>query len=331
MPGKSQRHAPGFAPTARVGVLRLKAPAKINWILQIRGRRADGYHEIDTVMQAVSLYDVLELTALDKSVCHIRCEYRDGSPNQAGPAGPGGARFAKISRVPTGRNNLIHHAWRILREAFPDRVGGLGVHLTKTIPSGAGLGGGSSDAAAALMGLKRLYRLPLTLNGLADLAAAIGSDVPFFIRGALAHAQGRGERLTTLPCALPPIPLVIAWPGFSSPTAEAYARLTPEFFRTSRRCDHAARAAEFGDAASLVALSTNAFDRLLTPDDRRYSSLKASMKATGLVRPMLCGSGSACFAMAESPAHARRAAALLRKGQIWAFASHTLRSGIRRA
>ncbi len=328
MPGKSQHNAPCIAPTARANVLRLKAPAKINWILQIRGRRDDGYHEIDSIMQAVSIYDILELAPLVKPECRIRCHYRTDA---AGQTGPGRAGIATISKIPTGKDNLIHHAWRILREAYPARVGGLHVRLSKSIPSGAGLGGGSSDAAAALVGLKRLYQLPVTLDRLAELAGAIGSDVPFFIRGGLTHTQGRGERLTALPCALPPIPLIIAWPGFSSPTAGAYARLTPQFFRATRRCDHAARAAEFGDAASLAALSANVFDRLLTPDDRRYSELKSSMNAAGLGRPMLCGSGSACFAVADSPAHARRAAALLRKQCIWAFATRSLRSGIRRA
>lgn len=330
MPGKSRRRASGVASTPSV-VLRLKAPAKINWILQVRGRRADGYHEIDSIMQAVSLYDVLELRPLDKLVCRIRCEYRTDLSDRAGRAAPNGAGIANFSEIPTDEENLIHHAWRSLREAYPDRVGGIDVHLTKTIPSGAGLGGGSSDAAATLMGLKRLYRLPLTLDRLSEIAAAIGSDVPFFIRGGLTHAQGRGELLTALPCALAPMPIVIARPGFSSPTAGAYARLSPRFFRTSRRCDHAARAAQFGDAASLTALSFNVFDRLLTPGDRRYSELKAAMTERGLARAMLCGSGSACFAVADSFARARRAAASLRKQRVWAFASRTLRSGVRPA
>src|SRR5690606_25268621 len=130
---------------------------------------------------------------LREPVCRITCDMPD---------------------VPTGDDNLIARAWRALRQACPERVGGLSVRLTKRIPAGAGLGGGSSNAAATLYALRRIYRLPLSRAQLENHALAVGCDCPFFLRGGAVLATGLGEIMTSLPNRLPPLWLVVAWPGF---------------------------------------------------------------------------------------------------------------------
>ena len=154
-------------------MLKVLAPAKINLTLEVLGKRPDGYHEVRTVIQAIGLCDVLELEATPD--IQVKADIAE-LPNEA---------------------NLVYQAAKLLKEfsAFPR---GACLKLTKRIPAAAGLGGGSSDAAAALMGLNRLWRLGLSVEDLLPLAAKLGSDVPFFLYGGAALAESRGERVTPL-------------------------------------------------------------------------------------------------------------------------------------
>jgi len=292
-----------------MGGLGLRAPAKINWSLEVLGRRADGFHEVDTVLQTVSLADELWFAPRPQPRCRIRC---------SAPA------------VPVGPANLIHKAWRALRRARPGRVAGLRVRLIKRIPVGAGLGGGSADAAATLRAINRLYRLGMSRVELATIAAEIGADVPFFLFGGVARCGGRGERVRLLPTALPHIPLVIVYPGFVSSTAEAYPRLQSGDWRNRAVGDRVERALRAGNAAALRRFAGNVFDRRLAEHDRRYAVIKTAMETAGLIRPRLCGSGSACYGWARDAAHGRRAAVALTRGPWRAFAVRTLRGGLRR-
>ena len=190
----------------------LRAPAKINWTLDILGRRADGYHEVDTLMQAVSLFDVLKFSSMSRNVCGITCD---------DPA------------IPTDERNLIYRAWSAMRDAFPSRVKGLRVALTKRIPLGAGLGGGSSDAAATMMAINRLYQLLLGKKSLAELAATLGSDIPFFIYGGIVRARGRGEIITPVRMPIYAQSLVIIYTGFPILTSDAYKRIKAPAFNPS--------------------------------------------------------------------------------------------------
>ena len=156
-------------------VIRLQAPAKINLTLEVLGRRADGYHEVRTVLAAVDIADELELSEADGLALTVE---------------PEGA-------VPV-EDNLVLRAAALLRDAAPAGAGAA-IVLHKRIPVAGGLGGGSSDAAAALLGLRRLWDLDLSDRTLAELAALLGADVPFFLRGGTALAAGRGEQLTVLP------------------------------------------------------------------------------------------------------------------------------------
>jgi 4-diphosphocytidyl-2-C-methyl-D-erythritol kinase len=293
--------------TANESPLRIFAPAKINWILTVEKKRQDGYHDIHTVFQTLSWGDELRCRPLPDPVCRIQCN---------DPA------------VPTGAENLIARTWRLLAEACPGRVGGLQVELRKRIPAGAGLGGGSSDAAAALLALDRLYQLRLNRPQMEHYAAQIGSDCAFFIRGGTAVGTGRGEHLAPVPSRLPPLWLVVVFPGFHSSTAEAYRRIQPEHWENGRATAQVVSAIERGELSILRSLSRNVFNTIAIGSDMRYKTLKDRLLQEGLNDPMLSGSGSAMFAYADSPSHARQASCHLMRVYPLAFGARPRRTGI---
>lgn len=190
-------------------MIALKAPAKINLTLRVLGRRPDGYHDIDSVMQMVGLYDDVAVAPGRRSL----------------------DVFVEGADLPGGPGNLVYDAATALAKAAGVSTGA-SIRLTKRIPIGAGLGGGSSDAAAALMALSRLWGLRWTRTRLAELGAGLGSDVPFFFFGPTARVTGRGELVarTTRPRLVgEPRPsewAVLVNPGFSVSTRWAFERLT---------------------------------------------------------------------------------------------------------
>ena len=189
--------------------LRAECPGKINLRLRVLGRRDDGYHELETVFQAIDVWDTLLGDPADALT--LRCDAPD---------------------VPADVTNLVLRAAESLRQASGrPRLGGA-LTLRKRLPAGGGLGGGSSDAAGALVLLRALWDLETTDRQLHDLAAGLGSDVPFFLVGGTAVGRGRGERLAPLPFG-GPRPLVLGFPPFSIATEEVYeglgaSRLTPD-------------------------------------------------------------------------------------------------------
>lgn len=250
---------------------------KINLALRVRRKREDGYHEIDSIMASISAGDEIEFHAEpDGNECRIECSHPD---------------------VPEGPENLIAKAWALLRERHPDKVGGLRVKLNKIIPPGSGLGGGSSNAAAALSAVNRLYKLGLKTEALVRLAAELGSDVPFFIRGGIARVTGRGEIVERLKAASSGRVLgMLVYPGFPSPTAEAYAKLEPkDMIDKPLPVESIVAALSGGRLESIIAVQENAFDKALERSDRRYKSVKRDMKEAFLSGCRVSGSGSACF------------------------------------
>lgn len=179
-------------------ILRVRCPAKVNLFLEVLARRADGYHEISTVLQAVALFDTVEIARAEAGL----------SLEVAGADLPGGA------------GNLVHEAARLFLARHAPGAS-LRLRLTKRIPVAAGLGGGSSDAAGTLKGLRALLRPDLPEEEILPLAAELGSDVPFFLGPPAALAGGRGERLTPLRPA-PETWLVLLTPGFGLRTAGVY-------------------------------------------------------------------------------------------------------------
>ena len=182
--------------------MQLRAPAKINLSFQILGRREDGFHEIETLMAPISLFDEVTLT-------------RSGDAGKI-------AFTCDDPTLPAGDDNLACRAARLFLEATKT-PGGIAIDLRKSIPHGAGLAGGSSDAATVLLGLNRLFGTDLSATDLATLAAQIGSDVPFFVYESAAICRGRGELVS--PIVLPhPLRLLLLKPSFGVPTPWAYAR-----------------------------------------------------------------------------------------------------------
>ncbi|MFM7107096.1 MAG: 4-(cytidine 5'-diphospho)-2-C-methyl-D-erythritol kinase [Planctomycetaceae bacterium] len=287
----------------------LGAPAKLNLSLAVLARRADGYHDIESLMVGVTLADAVVVRAADRP--GVRLSLRYG-------AGLAGTPLARD--VPAGPDNLVVRAAEALAVAAGvDR--GLEIELVKRVPAGAGLGGGSSDAAAVIRGAAAAWGIDWSAERLAEVGAAIGSDVPFFFAGGPAIARGRGERLEPV-AGVPPLPAVIACPSAGLSTAAVYAACTPDAARRGDAARLAAALARGGLRGALPFLH-NALEepaRRMSPDVDR---LLAALAAAGASCPRLTGSGSACFALARTAAEARGIAARLAAvrgpdgGRLW--------------
>lgn len=271
--------------------------AKINWILKILGKRGDGYHEIATVFQTVDLRDQLSFRPRGDGEIALHVE---GRP------------------VAGGDDNLVTRAARLMRRRHGG--GGADIRLLKRIPVGAGLGGGSGNAAVALLALNRLWKLGLGRGELLELASALGSDVPFFLIGGTASGTGRGEILTPLP-DLPGRDLLLLYPGFEISAGEAYAtggwgplEGGPELTKrmaanTILRFREAVRRGRGADAAA-----ENDFDGPLFLRYPRLAEARDGLKRAGCERVMLCGSGSTLLGLAPREKLAEAAETVSREG-----------------
>jgi 4-diphosphocytidyl-2-C-methyl-D-erythritol kinase len=280
----------------------VQAPAKVNVALAIRGRRPDGYHEIDTIMLPVTLSD--RLTVRRAVPGRLTLTVRGG---------PGG--------LTTGEENTILRAARALRPG-PDAPGAV-MTLEKRIPVGAGLGGGSSDAAAALVALSGFWRCRVTASRLRRIAAGIGSDVPFFLGRGAARARGRGERLTTIACPKP-FHLVLVYPGFESSTRGVYAalrRFRPWSRRRPVRMGKTLRALAAGDPGKLAGALVNDLETPAQAMSPRLAALRTDMERLPFRGVGMSGSGSCYFGICRNAAEARVLADRVRRrrlGQAWA-------------
>lgn len=266
--------------------LTVHARAKINWTLDVLGTLPNGYHDLDMLMQSVTLCDVL----------HI--EEADGLSLSVSAAGG--------AYVPSDANNLVLRAAKALGEAAGCAKGAR-IALRKHIPVAAGMGGGSSDAAAALVALNRLWGLGLTDGELERIGLTVGADVPFCVRGGLARARGMGERLERLPMARP-LHLVAFQPCRGLSTREVFSRLHEEGIDPADRPDNdaAARALAIGDAALLGRSMGNVLEpvsRRLRPEiDRAIREIERS----GACGARMTGSGSAVFGVYKDARACRR-------------------------
>jgi 4-diphosphocytidyl-2-C-methyl-D-erythritol kinase len=271
--------------------LTLPAPAKINTFLHIVGRRDDGYHLLESVMVLVSLADTVELTLRDDGVVQLL------DP----PVGI------------TEENELACRAARALQAEVKTKLGaklGVSIRLTKRIPQGAGLGGGSSDAATTLLGLNRLWRLDLSRERLMEIGLTLGADVPFFVFGRAAFVRGIGEILT--PVTVPRSNFVLAHPGVGIATAKAFAHPNLERNTTSTRIAQLNRA--YGKNSIQVV------SELIEP---LASKISGDMKARWKESRM-SGSGSAYFAPTPDFSSAEHGAAELHTLGHSAWAVHSI-------
>lgn len=275
-----------------------RAFAKINWTLRVLRRRDDGYHDIETVFQSISLHDTLAFRRARRT--ELTCSDR---------------------RIPVDARNLVLGAVERLRECAS--FGGVRIHLEKRIPAGGGLGGGSSDAAVTLVALDRMFDLGISAADLREIAMGLGSDVPFFLRGGTAYATGRGERVETLP-DVPPIPLLLVLPNRSMSTREAYAALgrTNEL-RVPAAGSDAWRAVVgkglLGDPSRLE----NDFEEPFFAKHPDLVQWKTALRELGASLAMLSGSGSTIFGAFES-AELRDAATTALEGRVRVVPAETL-------
>ena len=273
--------------------IRVKSYAKINWTLDVLFKREDGYHELRTIYQTVSLHDTLRLTETPGAI-EIACD--DG-------------------RVPSDESNLAHRAAARLREAARVTAGAR-IEITKRIPVAAGLGGGSSNAAAALLGLARLWRVNLDERALFEIAASLGSDVPLFLLGGTVLGVGRGEEVYPLePVACEELLLVNA--GVAVSTATAYAGLS----RLTRQ--EALRIMPFTLFAAkatweLPLAAANDLEETVIAAHPESAEVKRRLKSCGARHVLMSGSGGTVFAVFDNSETNERAQAEMRASGYWA-------------
>ena len=262
--------------------LEKKSPCKVNLLLNILGKRPDGFHELETVMHPVSLYDQLAFEQIGSSV----------------------ALTCSDATLPTDSRNLVHRA----ATAFLAATGigdGVKIHLEKKIPLAAGLGGGSGNAATALLGLNELFDSPLATGKLNELAAGLGSDVPFFLQDKPALATGRGEKIQSLDSfpVLRGKVFFLIHPGFGISTPWAYQNLARFPEALNGRPGRAQQLITKLRAGYLPAAGREFYNSLEAPALEKYPLLclyQEFLRAHGAITALMSGSGSTTFAIVES-------------------------------
>lgn len=268
--------------------------AKINWSLHVLGRRPDGYHEVRTVLQTISLKDELQFTI---STDHIELTCSDSS-------------------IPTNEDNLIVRAALALRERFGIALGAK-MYLEKRIPAKGGLGGASSNAAIALIGLAHLWNLEVSLDELLRFGAKLGADVPFFLVGGRALAGGTGTEVRAVSDSEQKHLLIIT-PNASVPTAAAYAALkAPALTTLSEVTILSISRAEADLELSRLCTPRNDFEGVIFESEPEIKRAKAVLLHVGAVSSLLTGSGSSVFGVFENKQDQERALTELKAEAGW--------------
>jgi 4-diphosphocytidyl-2-C-methyl-D-erythritol kinase len=250
----------------------VKARAKINPYLDVLYKRADGYHELQTVMQTLQLHDTVFIKKIDKYPFRLICE----------PEG-----------LPTDERNLVYRAARFIIDEFKIKQG-IFVKLTKRIPISAGLGGGSADCAATLAGMNKLFNLGLTSKRLVEIAGTFGADVPFCILGGTVLATGVGEVLTPLP-AHPPVWVLLAKPPVSVSTAAVFKAWKPDGAASADKADAITEGFKNKD---LTTIAQNFYNALLPVTALMHPEIEAlltTIRDSGALGASMSGSGPTCF------------------------------------
>ncbi len=274
-----------------------KAYAKINLFLSVGAKRADGYHDIESIFHRISLHDDLKITKSGDSGIVFTCS----DPS-----------------LPCGETNLAVRAALLFFERWGQSFG-VTIHLEKHIPSQAGLGGGSADAAAVLCGLNTLAGEPFSKSELAAMGATLGADVPFCVLGGCMVAKGIGELLTQHD-VLPPLPLVVAKGDIGISTKDAYAALDARGVLACRSCQAMLDAIASGDISDVAKLLQNDFETVTDV----HLPLKSALAEAGAIGTLMSGSGSAVFGIFATDNEAISCAENLRKHGYFAEVCHPI-------
>lgn len=259
--------------------IRLKALAKINLGLDVLRRKEDGYHEVKMIMQTINLHDQIYMRKIEEDEIRIR---------------------TNLYYLPNNENNLAYKAAKMLKDEF-NLPGGVSINLKKVIPVAAGMAGGSSDAAAVLFGMNKMYGLKLSMQELMDRGVKLGADVPYCIMRGTALAEGIGEKLTKLP-AMPKCHILIAKPPINVSTKFVYENLHANDLKPEDHppVDAQIEALKEGNLEKLVANMGNVLERVTVLEYPVINEIKQMMLDSGALGSMMSGSGPTVFGIFTS-------------------------------
>ena len=278
-----------------------KTPAKVNLGLHILGKREDGFHELETLFQMVNWCDEIKIECLSRGL-ELVCNQPD---------------------IPTDKGNLVIRAAHILQTRYPERCKGARIHLNKNIPHGAGLGGGSGNAAGVLLGLNFLWGLKLKREDLISVASELGSDVPFFLFSPCAIGRGRGEILEPVKNSIRFYVLMV-YPGFAVPTASVYENLKLKLTKRENNISILKNFLLQSEFAQLGATWSNDLELFVFKEYPGLSGVKKEMLALGAKGALLSGSGSTVFGIFDNPETANIAHARLDRGKFMLFLAESV-------
>ncbi len=271
----------------------LKALAKINLGLDVLGKREDGYHEVRMVMQTIHLYDRVEIKKTRSPHIHVE---------------------TNLYYLPVNEDNLVYRAAKLMKDEFQIKEG-VRIVLQKFIPVAAGLAGGSSDAAAVLVGMNRIFNLGLKQNKLMELGLKIGADVPFCIMRGTALAEGIGEKLTALP-PMPKCPVLIAKPAISVSTKAVYEGLKLYDGMEHPDIDGVIEGIQQKDLKGVASHMGNILETVTIPMYPVIEDIKKLMLENGALNAMMSGSGPTVFGLFPNEKEIRRAYEALKQSGL---------------
>ena len=273
--------------------MKLRAYAKINLGLDVLRRREDGYHDVKMIMQTIQMYDMLEMEKSEKPGIHLT---------------------TNLSYIPVNENNLVYKAAKLLMDQYGLEEG-ITINLNKFIPVAAGMAGGSSDAAATLVGVNKMFQLGLTRQQLMELGVKIGADVPYCVMRGTALAEGIGEKLTVLP-PMPPCYVLIGKPGISVSTKFVYTNLNLGPDTHHPDIDGMIQALEKRDLYGITDRMENVLEKVTIPEYPVIETIKNHMKAHGAVNAMMSGSGPTVFGIFDDKEKAEYACEKLKESML---------------
>ena len=270
--------------------MRLQAFAKINLGLDVLGKREDGYHEVRMIMQTIRMYDQLDMRKSVEPGIHLTTNKK---------------------YIPVDENNLVWRAAKLMMDTC-GIIEGVSIHLHKVIPVAAGMAGGSSDAAATLVGMNRLFHCGLSKEKLMELGVQIGADVPYCVHRGTALAEGIGEKLTVLP-PMPDCWILIGKPGISVSTKYVYTTLDLNTDTVHPDIDGMKKALEDGNLYGITERMGNVLQDVTIPAYPEVERIKEQMKTLGAVNAMMSGSGPTVFGIFDNEEKAQKACQKLRE------------------